>query len=320
MSAPYQANSADLFPSIERMRGRTHLDEIAAAFETGAAETWSARPGANRHERRRTLHLARCRPQRSPEKQKSYERRHRLAFSGPLPPQLAARFTVSQMSCLRVVGDEHRGRGHCDLTLDEIAARAGVCRKSAQRTMWAARDETLLTIEERRLKGRRKHLPNVVRITSPEWLSWLARGSMRAKIETGHSSPTTVTTLVDDHGGDGNSLREARPQSGRPSNEAIEFAAELASIAGHRRNQLPEAWRSADPPQVVQVWVNTLVAAGVVGRPVEMLRKLTVGTMLRKPDRRPPHSPRYFSPTVKTFVDDWARSRAMIGRSRRVAA
>ena len=105
MSAPYQARSVGLPASIGRMRAATSLDGIAAAFETGAAETWPARPAPNRNERRRTSHLARCLPQRSPDKQKSYERRHELAFSGPLPPHLAARFTVGQMSCLRVVGD-----------------------------------------------------------------------------------------------------------------------------------------------------------------------------------------------------------------------
>jgi hypothetical protein len=331
MNAPYQANSKDLFASIERMRTRTWLDGTAAAFESGTAETWPARPDGNRHERRRKSNIARCRPQRSPDKQKSYERRHRLAFSGPLPPHLAARFTVGHMSCLRVVGDEYRGRGHCCLTLDEIAARAGVCRKTAQRAMWAARDEGLLTIKGRRLKGRRKHLPNVVRVTSPEWLSWLARGSIRAKMKTGHSSPTTVTRLVDDDDDgdarrenciDNTTSRDERPQSGRPSKEAIEFANELASIAGHRRNQIPEAWRNADPPQVVQSWLNTLAASGanLCRPPVEMLRLLTMGTMRRKPDPRPPHSPRYFTPTIKSLVDDCARSRAMIVTSQQKVA
>jgi hypothetical protein len=226
------------------------------------------------------------------------------------------------MACLRVVGDEHRPKGYCELSLDEIGARAGVCRKTAQRAMWAAREQALLTIEERRPKGRRKNLANVVRITSPEWLSWLARG--RAQMKTGHSCPTTVTTLVDD-----GFLREReshgckeRPQSGRPSKEAIEFATELASIAGHRRNQLPEAWRNTNPPQVVQVWLNALVAVEVDRvHPdlIKFLRTLTKAIMLRKPDASPPRSPRYFWPTIKSIVDDceaWSRKnpRVLPGR------
>jgi hypothetical protein len=323
MSAPYHAKSGDLFSSIERMRFRTWLDEDARAFESGAAETWRARAAPNRHERRRTLHLARCRPQRSPDKQKSYERRHRLAFSGPLPPHFAARFTVGQMACLRVVGDEHRAKGCCDLSLDEIAARAGVCRKTGQRAMWGAREQTLITIEERRPKGRRKHLPNIVKITSPEWLSWLARGSTRMK--TGQKSPTTVISLVDD--GDlcrpESSVCEESPQSGQPSKEAIAFADELASIAGHRRNQLPEAWRNANPPQVVQVWLNALRAVEVdrcYPDLIKFLRTLARATMSRKPDPRPPHSPRYFWPTIKSIVDYCAESRAMILAAKRESA
>jgi hypothetical protein len=325
MSASYHAKSGDLFASIERMRSRTWLDDDARAFESGAAETWRARAAPNRHERRRTLHLARCRPQRSPDKQKSYERRHRLAFSGPLPPHLAARFTVGQMACLRVVGDEHRAKGCCDLSLDEIAARAGVCRKTGQRAMWAAREQTLIAIEERRPRGRRKHLPNVVRITSAEWLSWLSRGPTRAQMKTGQKSPTTVIRLVDD--GDlckrESSVCEERPQSGQPSKEAIAFAAELASIAGHRRDQLPEAWRNANPPQVVQVWLNALIAVEVDRSYPDLigfLRTLAKATISRKPDPRPPHSPRYFWPTIKSIVDDCERSRAMILASRKVAA
>jgi hypothetical protein len=362
MSAPYQASKA-LKASIERMRSRTWLDEIAAAFESGVAETWSVRPKpqvadkfpsaesvtaeirsedstrtytraqkesqTNRHERRRSLHLARRRPQRSPDKQKSHERRHRLAFSGPLPPQLAARFTVGQMACLRIVGDEHRAKGCCALSLDEIGARAGVARKTAQRALRRAglgsKDEpgeNLLTIEERRPKGRRKHLPNMVRITSPEWLTWLARRG--AQIKTGHLRPTTDTSLVDDGSVITHAVFEERAQSGQPSKEAIAFADELAIIAGHRRNQLPEAWRNADPPQLVQVWINALVAVEVdrvYPDLIKFLRTLVTATISRKPDPRPPHSPRYFWPTIKAIVDDCARSREMIlGAKRRVAA
>jgi hypothetical protein len=44
--------------------------------------------------------------QRSPDRQASIERRRRLAASGPLPPVMAARFTVSELAVLRIVGDE----------------------------------------------------------------------------------------------------------------------------------------------------------------------------------------------------------------------
>ena len=105
----------------------------------------------------------------------SLERRRHLAASGPMPPQLAASFTTGELAVLRIIADEVREHGQCDRTLGEIAARAGVCRATAQNALRHAARLGLLTIEERRRSGR-SNLPNVVRITSREWLAWLARG------------------------------------------------------------------------------------------------------------------------------------------------
>lgn len=115
------------------------------------------------------------RPQRPRLRAVSIERRRRLASSGPLPPSLACRFTVGELACLRIVGDEWRGKGACRLTLGEVAARAGVCRKLAQNTMRRAARMGLLAIEERRLKGR-PNLPNVLVVVCREWSAWLHRG------------------------------------------------------------------------------------------------------------------------------------------------
>jgi hypothetical protein len=310
--------SDDLLASVHRMRARPWLDATAAAFEVGGIDTWAAtqqRNGGHGQapagspvdcvlvDRRRPLSLLRRRPQSSPDRQKSYERRHRLAFSGPMPGHLAAKFTVSQMAVFRVVGDEHRGRGRCDMTLDEIAARAGCCRKSAQRAIHAARDERLITIEERRPKGQRKHLPNVVRIISPEWLAWLAHGRLKA-MKTGHSCPTTVNILTDDSVGE--TKKSGLPiegKAGQPSAEAITFSVELASIAGHRLKALPQAWVDAKPERVVQVWLDHLRPLGMG---VETLRTLTAAVMRRKL-YGPPHSPRYFSHEVRKLRDDCLR-------------
>ena len=54
------------------------------------------------------------RPQRSPDRQRSIERRRMLAASGPMPPALAAKFTVSEQAVLKIVGDEHRHHGFCE--------------------------------------------------------------------------------------------------------------------------------------------------------------------------------------------------------------
>ena len=112
---------------------------------------------------------------RSPDRVASLERRRLLACSGPLPPQIAARFTEGQRAVLRIVGDEVAAKGVCGLCIDAIAARAGVCRRLAQGALRLAAGDGLLTIEERRHQGR-KNSPNLVRIIGREWQAWMRRG------------------------------------------------------------------------------------------------------------------------------------------------
>src|SRR5215217_4587384 len=118
--------------------------------------------------------------QRAPKRPVAIARRRYLAASGPMPPSLACKFTVSELAVLRVVGDEVRQQGHCDRCVDEIAARAGVCRRMVQTALREAARLGLLTIEERRREGRR-NLPNMVRIVSKEWTSWITRGGRSSR-------------------------------------------------------------------------------------------------------------------------------------------
>ena len=113
--------------------------------------------------------------QRAPERPVAIARRRHLAASGPMPPGLACKFTVSELAVLRIVGDEVRGQGACDRTNDEIAARAGTCRRMVQNAIREAAQLGLVTIQERRREGQ-KNLPNVVRVISREWLAWLRIG------------------------------------------------------------------------------------------------------------------------------------------------
>jgi hypothetical protein len=112
---------------------------------------------------------------RAPMRSVAIARRRHLAASGPLPPSIACKFTVGELAALRIVTDEVRERGHCDRTIAEIAARAGICRTTAQNAIRAAAAMGLLTAQERRRQGQ-KNLPNVVRIVSREWLQWIKRG------------------------------------------------------------------------------------------------------------------------------------------------
>jgi DNA-binding transcriptional ArsR family regulator len=110
----------------------------------------------------------------SPDRQRSIERRRRLAASGPMPPALACRFTTGELAALRIVADEVRASGSCGLTVGEIAARAGVGITTARGALRAAARDGLLTIEERR-RHMAPNLPNLIRIISAEWRTWIAR-------------------------------------------------------------------------------------------------------------------------------------------------
>jgi hypothetical protein len=118
--------------------------------------------------------------QKAPKRPVAIARRRHLAASGPMPPALACKFTVSELAVLRIVGDEVRQHGHCARCVDEIAARAGVCRSMVKNAIRTAARLGLLTVEERRREGHR-NLPNVVRIVSKEWTSWLARGGRASR-------------------------------------------------------------------------------------------------------------------------------------------
>jgi hypothetical protein len=114
------------------------------------------------------------RRQVSPDRAASMERRRRLALSGPLPPQLACRFTLGQLAVLQVVANAVTAHGRCEMTVAEIAARAGVGERTARYALRLAAGDGLITIEERRRKYR-PNLANIVRIVSREWTTWIAR-------------------------------------------------------------------------------------------------------------------------------------------------
>jgi hypothetical protein len=116
------------------------------------------------------------RPQRSPDRQASIERRRRMVGTIALPPPLAAKFTWGEVAVLRVIGDQVKRHGTCSLYIDAIAAMAGMHRTTVQNALRQARRLGLITVEERRPPGRRKSLNNIVRIVSEEWLTWLRRG------------------------------------------------------------------------------------------------------------------------------------------------
>src|SRR5215217_4917386 len=67
------------------------------------------------------------------------ERRRRWAASGCLPPAIAARFTLAEVSVLAVVAAETRKRDDCRLTNGELADVAGVSVTTVKNALRAAR-------------------------------------------------------------------------------------------------------------------------------------------------------------------------------------
>jgi len=139
--------------------------------------------------------------QRSPDRAASIRRRRSLAASGGMPAHLACQFTTGELAVLRIVADAVRDNGQCVKSIPEIAARAGVCRTTAQNAIRQAARLGLLTVQERRREGRRNDA-NVVRIISAAWLAWLKRGrglkkygptSNKISIR-GRSEPTPVAS------------------------------------------------------------------------------------------------------------------------------
>ena len=133
----------------------------------------------------------------SPDRAASRERRRTLGSQFPAPPQLRARFTQGEAAALTIIAGEVRTAGRCELPIDGIAAKAGVCRTTVQSAIHEARRLGLIHVQARAQLGR-KNLTNIVTILSAEWIAWLKRspaiGSKtmsRPKTVTKISNPTT---------------------------------------------------------------------------------------------------------------------------------
>ena len=166
-----------LSASIWKAHAAGLLDDNAAQM---AAESLQARKAVFSHQiaakcKQRTLGLSRPLKPRSPDKQRSLERRRAVAMSGAVPSRLAAAFTLSELAVLSVVAGEVKRHGACLLHLDAIAALAGCSRTTVQNALRQAGCLGLIRVQERRRRGL-KSLSNVVTVVSPEWRAWLRLG------------------------------------------------------------------------------------------------------------------------------------------------
>lgn len=187
MAAP-RAKLPDVAAVLWRAYGAGALTEAEAEELSALIESRKALPTAPKAVRK---------PVGSrPRSDASMERRRRWAASGRLPPQLAARFTLAEVAVLAVVAAEVAGRGDCRLTLDHIAALAGVSRSTVKNAIRGARALGLVTVEERQQTGWR-NLSNIVRVVSREWQAWIRLARRSPSLGGGVKSVTATNTERD---------------------------------------------------------------------------------------------------------------------------
>jgi hypothetical protein len=130
---------------------------------------------------RLALGWKRRRPRRSPDRDASRRRSRVLGGAGHMPPQVRSSYTDCERAVLYIVAAEVKRRGICDLSVGEIAARAGVCHRTVQNAIAEGVRQGHITREERERPGHRNDT-NVVRIVSEEWLTWINRGPIGCKV------------------------------------------------------------------------------------------------------------------------------------------
>jgi hypothetical protein len=115
--------------------------------------------------------ISRSRP-RSVDRKTARDRRRTLGGSSALPPSHREYYTEGQRAVLFVIGQEIKIKKVCDLSIEEIGRRSGVCRTMVQGTLHEGRLRGHLHITERKRAGA-KNLTNKVSIICNSWLRWL---------------------------------------------------------------------------------------------------------------------------------------------------
>jgi hypothetical protein len=113
--------------------------------------------------------------QRSPDRQRSIERRRRMAKAAPIPPEHVDKFTVGEAACIAVIAGEIARHGVCDLSLKEIADIAGCRSKTTVRSAVKKMRNAGLGFSQERRRAGQKSLTNVIRAISKPWAAFLKR-------------------------------------------------------------------------------------------------------------------------------------------------
>ena len=138
----------------------------------------------NRAMRRRAVWIARRKP-RHQDRERARTIRRTLGGSSALPDTIRHHYTEGERSVLCVIAGEVKRHGICDLSIDEIADRAGCRRTTVQNAIREAERERWHIKVKRRPVSGQKSLTNVITIVSEEWLTWIKRGPNASKVPTG---------------------------------------------------------------------------------------------------------------------------------------
>jgi hypothetical protein len=183
-AAIFAARTTTALDTTARLLWRAHAegqiadaDADAVAASIQARRAVFARPPSGVAVAQAAPASARRKPvrPRSPDRQVSLERRRRQAVSGIVPARIAASFTLGEIAALSVIARAVQQVGVCILPLDKIAGLAGISRTTAQNAVRIAERLGLVLRIERRRRGDRSDT-NILRIVSPEWLTWLKHG------------------------------------------------------------------------------------------------------------------------------------------------
>lgn len=109
----------------------------------------------------------------------SWVRRRSLAKNCIIPTCIAGKLTISKLAVLSVIARAVMDRGKSNMSLPEIAARAGVGCTTARYAIRDAMQMGLISVSENRINGFWSR-PNTIRIVCGRWLRWL-------KVHTGFS-------------------------------------------------------------------------------------------------------------------------------------